>query len=153
MADRIVVMNAGKIEQVGTPEEVYERPRSRFVARFIGAGNVIDARHLEGKRVKVGEHTLDIGDGDFAGPGRDMSFCVKTHDLEIVTPAEAAAQSSGNNVLPGIVRSQAYLGSHRDYIVDVGQEVLIATPASFHVPNGSQVRVRFRPERCRGLAS
>jgi iron(III) transport system ATP-binding protein len=149
MADRIVVMNLGKIEQVGTPEEVYERPRSRFVARFIGASNVIDARHLEGRRVQVGEHTLDIGEGDFAGPGRDMSFCVKTHDVEIVNGEHA----DGNNVLPGVVLSQAYLGSHRDYIVDVGQEILIAAPATFHVPNGSQVKVRFRPERCRGLAS
>ena len=149
MADRIVVMNLGRIEQIGTPEEVYERPRSRFVARFIGASNVIDARHLEGRRVQVGGHTLDIGEGDFAGPGRDMSFCVKTHDVEIVNGEHA----DGNNVLPGVVRSQAYLGSHRDYIVDVGQEILIAAPATFHVPNGSQVKVRFRPERCRGLAS
>src|SRR5205814_4925062 len=96
MADRIVVMNAGKIEQVGTPEEVYERPRSRFVARFIGASNVIDARHLDGKRVQVGDHTLDIGEGDFAGPGRDMSFCAKTHDVEIVNGEHA----NGHNVLP-----------------------------------------------------
>ena len=78
-----------------------------------------------------------------------MSFCVKTHDLEIVHGERA----NGNNVLPGVVRSQAYLGSHRDYIVDVGQEVLIAAPASLDVPAGSQVKVRFRPERCRGLAS
>ena len=153
MADRIVVMNAGKIEQVGTPEEVYERPRSRFVAKFIGASNVLDAQHVDGQRVKVGDHTLDIGQGEFAGPGRAMSFCVKTHDVEIVAPAEAGTSSTGSNVLPGVVRSQAYLGSHRDYIVDVGQEILIAAPASLDMPTGSQVKVRFRPERCRGLAS
>ena len=78
-----------------------------------------------------------------------MSFCVKTHDVEIV-PGEVAG---AGNVLPGVVRGQAYLGSHRDYIVDVGQEVLIAAPASLVVPQGSEVKVRFRPERCRGLAS
>jgi iron(III) transport system ATP-binding protein len=159
MADRIVVMNLGRIEQVGTPEEVYERPRSRFVAKFIGASNVVDARHVEGHRVQVGNHTLDVGQGEFAGPGRDMSFCVKTHDLEIVHGEHA----NGNNVLPGVVRSQAYLGSHRDYIVEIvptvpegtvrAQEVLIAAPASLDVPAGSQVKVRFKPERCRGLAS
>ncbi len=149
MADRIVVMNAGKIEQIGTPEEVYERPRSRFVARFIGASNVIDAKHLDGRRVQVGDHTLHIGQGEFAGPGRDMSFCVKTHDVEIVAGEVAGAK----NVLPGVIRGQAYLGSHRDYIVDVGQEVLVAAPASLVVASGSEVKVRFRPERCRGLAS
>src|SRR6266849_5879201 len=46
MADRIVVMDAGRIEQIGTPEEVYERPNSAFVARFIGGGNVVNATYL-----------------------------------------------------------------------------------------------------------
>jgi hypothetical protein len=50
------------------------------------------------------------------------------------------------------VRSQAYLGSHRDYIVDVGQEVLIAAPPELQVETGSAVGVRFRSARCRGLA-
>ncbi len=147
MADRIVVMNAGRIEQIGTPEDVYERPKSRFVARFIGASNVIDARHVSGNRVEVAGHPLEIGLGEFAGPGRDMSFCVKTHDVELL----ASPPAGGNNTLPGVVRSQAYLGNHREYIVDVGQEVLVAAPAALDVPPGTQVHLRFAPERCRGL--
>jgi iron(III) transport system ATP-binding protein len=147
MADRIVVMNAGRIEQIGSPEEVYERPLSKFVARFIGAGNVVDAKHIEGNRVEVAGQPLEVGTGDFAGPGRDMSFCVKTHDIELF-PAEEAR---GANMLPGVVRSQAYLGSTRDYIVDIGQEVLVAAPPTFDVPSGSKVGVRMRAERLRGL--
>jgi iron(III) transport system ATP-binding protein len=147
MADRIVVMNAGRIEQIGTPREVYETPRSRFVARFIGASNVIDARHVAGNRVEVAGHVLEIGLGEFAGPGRDMSFCVKTHDVELV-PGE---RPEGGNLVPGVVRGQAYLGSHRDYVVDIGQELLIAAPATLQVPAGARVAVRFRPECCRGL--
>jgi iron(III) transport system ATP-binding protein len=148
MADRIVVMNAGKIEQIGSPQDVYDRPKSRFVARFIGASNVIDARHVSGNRVEVAGHPLEIGLGEFAGPGRDMAFCVKTHDVELV-PGERPP--AGNNTLPGVVRGQAYLGSHRDYVVDVGQELLIAAPATLDVATGTPVAVRFRPERCRGL--
>ena len=147
MADRIVVMNAGRIEQIGTPEEVYERPNSAFVARFIGAGNVINATHLSGHMVEVGGRALDIGQGHFAGPGQPMSFCVKTHDVELLPDAARDVP----NTLPGTVRGQAYLGSHRDYIVDVGQDVLIAAPAELSVPTGSKVSVRFRAERCRGL--
>ena len=147
MADRIVVMSAGKIEQIGTPEEVYERPLSKFVAKFIGAGNVFDAKHVGGNRVDVSGQALDVGQGEFAGPGRDMSVCVKTHDIELV--ADGAA--NGANVLKGVVRSQAYLGSQRDYIVDIGQELLVAAPPAFDVPPGSKVGVRFRPDRCRGL--
>jgi iron(III) transport system ATP-binding protein len=147
MADRIVVMNAGRIEQIGTPEDVYDRPRSRFVARFIGASNVVDARHVSGNMVEVAGVRLAIGQGEFAGPGKEMSFCVKTHDLEL----SAGAPAGGDNALPGVVRGQAYLGSHRDYIVDIGQEILVAAPPGFNVPAGSRVHVRFAAERCRGL--
>jgi len=148
MADRIVIMNAGRIEQIGTPEDVYDRPNSEFVARFIGGSNVVNAKHLSGNKVEVAGHALDIGQGEFAGPGREMSFCVKTHDVELLADDDAGA----SNTLPGVVRSHAYLGSHRDYIVDVGQELLIAAPTGLNVPVGSKVKVRFSAERCRGLA-
>ncbi|HWZ70210.1 MAG TPA: ABC transporter ATP-binding protein [Casimicrobiaceae bacterium] len=150
MADRIVVMNTGRIEQIGTPEDVYERPNSEFVARFIGASNVIGVTHLSGNRVQVAGDTLDIGQGNFAGPGKPMSFCVKTHDVELL----AGDGIDAENTLAGTVRGQAYLGSHRDYVVDVaGQHVLIAAPADLSVHDGSKVRVRFKAERCRGLAN
>lgn len=148
MADRIVIMNAGRIEQIGTPEEVYERPRSEFVARFIGGSNILKAKHLARNRVEVGGHTLEIDQGDFVGPGQDMSFCVKAPDLELLSDRNHGA----GNTLPGIVRSHAYLGSHRDYIVDVGQDVLIAAPAALRLTAGSRVSVRFKADRCRGLA-
>lgn len=148
MADRIVIMNGGRIEQIGTPQEVYERPNSAFVARFIGGSNVLKVTHLADKKVAIGDHWLEINQGEFAGAGKEMSFCVKTHDLQLL-PGE---DSRADNTLPGIVRSQAYLGSHRDYIVDVGQELMITAPAELNVPTGSKVTVKFDAERCRGLA-
>ena len=54
-------------------------------------------------------------------------------------------------MLPAVVLGQAYLGSHRDYIVDIGQELLIAAPSSLNIPAGSRVKVRVRAERCRGI--
>ena len=150
MADRIVVMNAGRIEQIGTPKQVYDAPNSAFVARFIGGSNVLKARHLGGQAVEVSGHALEIGGGEFSGEGSEMSICVKTHDLELLP--SLPVDNFGNNVLPGVVRSQAYLGSHRDYIVDVGQDVLIGAPADIDLAAGSRVGVRFRRDRCRGLA-
>ncbi len=146
MADRIVVMNAGRIEQIGTPQDVYDRPNSRFVARFIGGSNVIDARHVSGSEVSIGGHSIHVGQGEFAS---DMGVCVKTHDVEIIPEGKEAG---ANNVLAGVVRSHAYLGSHRDYVVDVGQDLLVAAPATLDLAPGSKVKVRLRPERCRGLA-
>jgi iron(III) transport system ATP-binding protein len=148
MADRIVVMNAGRIEQIGTPKDVYDHPNSRFVARFIGGGNVLEARHVSGSEVQVGEHRLHVGEGEFAGPGRDMSICVKMHDIELLPDAP----QSGNNVLPGVVLSHAYLGSHRDYVIDVGQPLQVTAPPSLEFAPGARVNVRLRAEKCRALA-
>jgi iron(III) transport system ATP-binding protein len=148
MADRIVVMNAGRIEQIGTPEDVYSRPTSAFVAGFIGGSNILKATHVSGNAVQVEGHALEIGQGSFAGPGNPMTFCVKTHDVELIADDAAVV----GNALPGTVRGQAYLGGHRDYIVDVGQDVLIAAPADLVVANGARVRVKFHAKRCRGLA-
>jgi iron(III) transport system ATP-binding protein len=147
MADRIVVMNAGRIEQIGTPTEVYQRPRSEFVARFIGASNVLKGRCIQNGRVEIEGQLLDVQAGDFTAPGEPMSVCVKMHDLEIVT----TGSGDRANVLPGVVRKHAYLGSHRDYIVDLGQEVLITAPAALELATGSKVGVRFPRERCLGL--
>lgn len=146
MADRIVIMNAGRIEQIGTPEEVYEHPNSEFVARFIGGSNVLKVIHAGGRHVDLGGHALEIGQGEFAGAGKSMNFCIKTHDVELL-----ADGTSGGNTVPGTIRSQAYLGGHRDYIVDVGQEVMISAPTSLALPTSGRVAVRFKPECCRGL--
>jgi iron(III) transport system ATP-binding protein len=148
MADRIVVMSAGRIEQIGKPQDVYDRPNSRFVARFIGGSNVIDAKHVSGSEASVHGHAIHVGEGEFPGAGKDMSVCVKMHDLELL----GGDAPKGNNVIPGVVRSHAYLGSHRDYVVDIGQDLLIAAPATLEIAPGSKVHVRFRAERCRALS-
>jgi 6-phosphofructokinase len=70
------------------------------------------------------------------------------HDLELL----GGDAPKGNNVIPGVVRSHAYLGSHRDYVVDIGQDLLIAAPATLEIAPGSKVHVRFRAERCRALS-
>jgi iron(III) transport system ATP-binding protein len=147
MADRIVVMNGGRIEQIGTAEELYDRPSSRFVARFMGASNLLRGTCVDGNAVDVNGYRIDVHDGEFSGHGEPMCVCVKTHDVELWPDGDAG----GTNILPGIVRSQAYLGSHREYVVDAGQELLIATPASLNIPAGAKVSVRLRPERCRGI--
>ena len=77
-----------------------------------------------------------------------MSICVKMHDMELLPEAKA----QGDNLLSGVVRSHAYLGSHRDYVVDVGQDLVIAAPANVEIAPGSRVAVRLRADRCRGLA-
>src|ERR671921_565860 len=79
-ADLIVVMNHGRVEQAGTPEEVYERPRTEFVARFLGGTNILRGRRLDGDTVDCGAMRLQCGDGTF-GSGDQAVVSVRHHDI------------------------------------------------------------------------
>src|SRR5919107_1225456 len=91
-ADLIVVMNAGKIEQAGSPEDIYQRPRSEFVARFIGGANILPGRHLHRDRGDVGGG-LDLrrGRGDFARTG-DTAVSVRHHDIRLASAEPASGE-------------------------------------------------------------
>ena len=67
-ADLIAVMNAGKIEQAGSPEEIYERPRSEFVARFIGSSNIVRGKNLDGERIEMAGEAAALQRREAASP-------------------------------------------------------------------------------------
>ena len=151
-ADLIVVMNAGVIEQAGSPEDIYQRPRSEFVARFIGGTNILRGRHLDGDRVDVGGGLiLRCGSGDFARSG-DTAVSVRHHDIRLAA-AEPSPQDT--NWAAGTVARQVYLGSHRDYLVTLGNGDAIRTvaPADLAIPQGQPVWLQLPREHCRALAS
>jgi sulfate transport system ATP-binding protein len=97
VADRVAVMNKGRIEQVGTPEEVYERPANPFVYHFLGNVNLFRGRVSDG-RLKVGDAEWDIGGGPpTGGPGEGPAVAlVRPHDLEV------ARTGDGDSVLARI---------------------------------------------------
>src|SRR5437763_14437944 len=79
-ADTIVVMNRGRVEQVGSPEDIYQRPRSEFVARFIGGTNILRGRKIGGDLVDCGAVVLRCGQGEPA-PRGDTAVSVRFHDI------------------------------------------------------------------------
>ena len=83
VADRVVLMHRGRVEQVGTPSEVYEHPASPFVYGFLGAVNTFHGR-IDGAHLRVGEATLPH-DGDAIHQGADAVGFTRPHELEIVT--------------------------------------------------------------------
>jgi len=90
VADRVVVMNHGRIEQEGAPTEVFEKPASDFVLRFLGHVNVFEAR-LERGRARLGEVIVDIDNGGAAEAPRNARVYVRPHDVEIARAASAGA--------------------------------------------------------------
>ena len=109
MSDRIAVMNLGRVEQIGTPAEIYDRPQSRFVADFIGEINVFDGR-VEGERF--------VG-----GDGRALPAPTAASDRAIalaIRPEKLRAVEPGTGLLDGSIESANFLGGQALYRVATG---------------------------------
>ncbi len=150
-SDIIVVMNQGVIEQAGSPEDIYQRPLTEFVARFIGSANVFKGRWDGRDIVDCGNGlVLRCGSGDFAPQG-DSAVSIRHHDIRIaLSPPDQGAP----NWIAGLVARQVYLGPHRDYLVNLagGETVRVITPVDAMFEAGSSVWLHFPPEHCRALA-
>jgi iron(III) transport system ATP-binding protein len=148
-ADLIAVMNGGKIDQLGTPEEIYDRPQSEFVARFIGASNVLKGKALDDNHVSfAGTHLQVVGVKLTAG--RDAAVAVRQHDIQLSTRAPEAV----NNSVKAVVTRQVFLGASRDYMVEIsdGTTLRVITATEQAVARGTEVWLHFPPERCRALS-
>src|SRR5689334_19213662 len=124
MSDRIAVLNRGSIEQIGGPVEVYERPRTAFVAGFIGVSNLIDR---DGHTITVRPEKLTLA-------------------------GEGAPEPSGAHIEPGQVRDVIYAGVLTRYIVDLdaGGELVVSrqnAESRTGITAGSRVRIAWRPDQ------
>ena len=146
-ADQIAVMNLGCIEQLGTPKEIYDAPRSVFVARFIGGSNILAGKALDSSRVAVAGGTLATT-GRVLATGEAVPVSIRQH--EIVMSSNA---STGPNVLHGAVSRQVFLGAARDYtvVLDDKTELRVTAPPTQDIAPGQDVWLRLPAERCRAL--
>ena len=111
MSDRVVVMDGGKIQQVGSPQDIYNEPQNAFVADFIGESNIVDGRMLRDYFVEFSGQKFDCLDKDFA-ENELVDVVVRPEDVDIVAPEKG--------MLKGQVTSVAFLGVHYEIIVDIG---------------------------------
>ena len=105
MADRIVVMNQGVIEQVGTPLEIYRHPQTAFVADFIGTMNFLPGRVAAPDRVQLGHQALSCEAGGL-GQGADVTVAIRPEDILV-----QGAASDGENALVVYIERMEFLGS------------------------------------------
>jgi iron(III) transport system ATP-binding protein len=148
-ADLIVVMNGGRIEQVGSPGEIYRRPRSRFVASFIGGTNILDGDVRGRDAVALSRMVLRCGAGEANGARAAVS--IRFHEVRL--SEKPFAQET--NAVEGTVARQIYLGAHRDYLVTLadGIQLRATAPPEFDLAPGAPVHVYLPPESCRLLAA
>ena len=148
-ADLIAVMNGGRIDQLGTPEDIYDRPQSEFVARFIGAANIIKGRARDADHMDFAGATLRVSGATLAG-GETVAIAIRQHDIEL----SAQAPPDAGNTIKATVTRQVFLGATRDYLVAAadGTSLRVVTAPTNLVAEGSEVWLTLPAERCRALA-
>ena len=136
MSDTIVVMDKGSIQQIGTPEDISNKPKNAFVADFIGESNIIDGTMPEDKVVQMYGKRFPCLDGGFA-PNEPVDVVIRPEDIDIV-PVEQGQ-------LTGTVTSVTFKGMQYDIIVDFkGFKWLIQT--TDHCPEGSRIGIKIDPD-------
>ncbi|MBI2081278.1 MAG: ABC transporter ATP-binding protein [candidate division NC10 bacterium] len=156
-SDRIAVMSAGRIEQVGTPEEIYERPTTGFVAGFIGRTNLLTGRVAGNGVVECeGGVRLLTPEGANHRPGEEVTISIRPHRIALgpdagTAPVEGQVQGARANAFRGTVTRAIYFGDTMDYQVALtGADctLRVAGDPDRRFAIGQPVLVRIEPERC-----
>jgi iron(III) transport system ATP-binding protein len=151
IADRIAVMNKGMIEQTGTPQEIFDRPRSRFVASFIGGANCLAASVLEPGLVRVGDVRVRIGDDERLPAGEQVTLCIRPHAVRVHRMRNGV--EAAENFARGRLLQQAYLGDFHDLRIALagGEQIRALAPAGAGYEGGEEVLVELPARACRLL--
>jgi iron(III) transport system ATP-binding protein len=153
ISDRVAVLQEGRVVQVGTAEELFERPRTRFVAEFIGKTNLIDGVAEGAGTVARGRLRLSVVSADLKA-GAPVAVSIRPHQIELAPWAPPGASNA--NAFAGTVVRASYLGDGVDYQVQIEESdvVLRATgPAPARVRVGERVSVSVAPSACVPLPS
>ncbi len=113
MCDLVGVMSAGKLQQLGTPTEVYEKPQSLFVSQFVGRTNAFPCR-TQGRHVHIGSHSY-LSNNEHEGPGMAV---IRPHRITLSPIRDRALVASDVNVLTGKIAQTSYIGDIISYVVE-----------------------------------
>ena len=135
MSDTIVVMNQGYIQQIGTPEDIYNEPQNAFVADFIGDSNILPATMVEDKVVKMLGATWQCVDVGF-GRNKPVDAVIRPEDIDLVKPEEG--------IIEGVVTHLIFKGVHYEMeVLTNNYELLVHSTDMF--PVGTEVGIRVDP--------
>ena len=155
MSDRIVIMESGRVVQVGTPEEVYEKPENRFVATFLGDMNFLETGSIgpwnEGFRtVQIADGNLTVAD-EFSERRQDGSVAVRPEHIQLTTLEPSGPSLSGRVVdtqfSSGFYRSRVCLGDNQEVLVRSVEDAVA------NCGSGTKVWLKVRQGRARMLGS
>jgi ABC-type Fe3+/spermidine/putrescine transport system ATPase subunit len=153
-SDRIVVLNKGRMVQVGTPSEIFDQPRTRFVAEFIGKTNLLAGRLEGANAVSLGpDFRIAVANGSVSASTGEVSVCIRPHNISLTADeSEARAMASaGFNLFSGVLERRIYFGDAVDYTVALALppvSLRIVAPPSRQFDKGQRVFALAHPEQC-----
>ena len=136
MSDTVVVMNQGRIQQMGTPQDIYNEPSNAFVAGFVGDSNIIDAVMLQDKQVALCGARWECIDTGF-GTNRPVDVVIRPEDVEYVEPERG--------IIKGVVSHIIFKGVHWEMEVEAGGFTWLVQSTNM-TPVGTEVGIYVRPE-------
>jgi len=150
LSHEIAVMNEGRIMQIGTPRDIYERPQNRFVADFVGTTNFVDATVIAAEnqadlyRVQTSIGPLTCVSVEPLKVGESVVISLRPEDVVV-----AAARPNTRNAFEAVVDAKLFLGEFIEFQVKLGDTLLLArVHPSFNPPTGTIVHVGMEPEKC-----
>jgi iron(III) transport system ATP-binding protein len=162
VSDRVIVMDRGRIQQIGTPQEIYDHPTNRFVAQFIGSANIFPARVREvdgaGHGVLV---EASVGEGQVPlksvfhreqhpEAGASGYVCIRNESISVLPVGKAQADL---NVISGRIQRRINMGSYIEYLVTAnGHEIAVRCPRAVDIAESSAVDLAFAQQDCLYLA-
>jgi ABC-type Fe3+/spermidine/putrescine transport system ATPase subunit len=153
LSDRVAVMNQGRVEQVGTPDEIYDQPGSQFVADFIGLSDFIEGTVVsvgaENAIVAVDELRFAVPVSPSMQPSDKLLFFIRPNDVDLFPRGYAG----GENTFDGVVSKMTYLGDKIDYRIAVGEslELRVQTDGKVRFDEGESVCLQLPVGRCRAI--
>jgi putative spermidine/putrescine transport system ATP-binding protein len=150
MSDRIAIYNAGRIEQLGTAEDLYKRPESLFVANFVGESTVIKGSYTNGSLVHEGRRLSTSGAHGSVAEGSAAAVVIRPEDLTVVHTAQAASLPESLNTLQATVTKCVYLGQARKCLLETDTGLVINARIPLHAPSelfssGDSATVAWEP--------
>jgi iron(III) transport system ATP-binding protein len=149
ISDRVAVLQQGRVVQIGSAEELFDRPRTRFVAEFIGRTNLLDTVAESATTVARGGLRLRVASEDLV-PGAPVAISIRPHQIELV-PGAPPPRSAADNLVAGAVLRASFLGDTVDYQVKLAESdsvLRVAGPTPPRARPGESVCLRIPAGAC-----
>ncbi|MEM4001042.1 MAG: ABC transporter ATP-binding protein [Saccharolobus sp.] len=149
VADRIAVMNNGKICQVGTPIEIYNKPANQFVAEFVGVSNKVKGKIVRILNEEYIQVTTDIGEIIARKPSTNVKIndyvtvFIRVNDISLHS---LESDQQGVNMFKGRIKAKSFTGENIIYIIEVNNtDIRVHTQPTFNVEEGKEILLSFNP--------